>query len=176
MKAAHTRPFIRHPRFLQPKLPSQADLADTLGVVLALLLIVAAVWAIFPEPRSTAPAQPRAGLELALSGVVSSSDMFGADALQTLQCSPTGFRLASKEATAFPLSLAFNAPAAANTSANSTFYTLGSNSTLALSIDGSPYTLLSGTVTTTPGVYTFNASFVDAQSQPLQLSGRLSCP
>ena len=172
MKATYARPFPRRSRFLQPKLPSQEELADTLGVILALMLIVATIWAIFPEPRSTAPTQPEAGLELVLSGVVSSTATLGADELQTLQCSPTGFRLMSTQTTAFPLTLAFNAPA----SANSSYYILGSNSTLALEIDGSPYTLLSGTVTTSPGVYTFNASFVDAQSQPLQLSGRLSCP
>ena len=171
MEATYARPFPRRSRFLQPKLPSQEELADTLGVVLALLLVIGTIWAIFPEPRST-PAQPTAGLELVLSGVVSSTATLGADEFQTLQCSPTGFRLASTQTTAFPLTLAFNAPV----SANGSYYVLGSNSTLTLKIDGATYTLLSGTVTTSLGVYTFNASFIDAQSQPLQLSGRLSCP
>ena len=172
MKATYPRPFPRRSRFLEPKLPSQEELANTLGVVLTLLLIVAAVWAIFPDSSSTVPAKPEAGLELVLSGVVSSTTTLGANELQTVQCSPTGFQLASTQRAAFPFTLAFNAP----TSANSSFYVLGSNSALALNVDGAAYTLLSGTVTTSPGVYTFNASFVDAQSQPLQLSGRLTCP
>ena len=172
MKATYTRPFSRYPRFLQPKLPSPEELANTLGIVLSLLLIVAAVWAVFPKQTSVAPAQPGAGLELALSGVVSGTVSLSANELATVQCSPKGFQLVSTQATAFPLTLAFSAPA----SANGSFYTLGSNSTLTLNIDGAAYTLLSGTVTTSPGLYTFNASFVDAQSQPLQLSGRLSCP
>ena len=172
MKATYTRPFPHRSRFLQPKLPSQEDLANTLGIVLVLLLVIATVWAVFPNRSSTTQAQPEAGLELALSGVVSSNAALGANELQTIQCSPAGFQLTSTQATAFPLAMSFNAPA----SANGSFYTLGSNSTLALNIDGAAYTLLSGTVTTTPGGYTFNASFVDTQSQPLQLSGRLTCP
>ena len=171
MKAAYTRPFTRHPRFLQPKLPSQDELANTLGVVLALMLFVAAVWAIFPDRSSTVPAKPEARLELVLSGVVASTTTLGANELQDVQCSPNGFQVASTQATAFPLTLAFNAPALANSS----YYVLGSNSTLALKIDGAAYILLSGTVTTSPGIYTFSTSFVDAQSQPLQLSGRLNC-
>lgn len=172
MKATYTRPFPHRSRFLQPKLPSQEDLANTLGIVLVLMLVIATVWAIFPEPRGVTPVQPEAGLELAFSGVVSSTTTLDSNELQTVQCSPTGFQLASTQATAFPLTMSFNAPA----SANDSFYTLGLRSTLALNIDGAAYTLLSGTVTTAPGVYTFNASFIDAQSQPLQLSGRLSCP
>ncbi len=176
MKATYARPFPRRSRFLEPKLPSQEDVANTLGIVLVLLLVVATVWAVFPSRSGSVPAQPEAGLELALSGVVSSTLNLSANELRTMQCGPTGFQLESIQTTAFPLRLAFNAPASVNSGANSTFYTLGSNSTLALSIDGAAYTLLSGTVTTSPGLKTFNASFVDAQSQPLQLSGRLSCP
>lgn len=171
MKATYTRPFPHRSRFLQPKLPSQEDLANTLGIVLTLALVVAAVWAIFPNRSSAAPATPEAGLELVLSGVVSGTATLGQSELQTAQCSPTGFQVAGTQTTAFPLKMSFNAPALAN----STFYTLGSNSALTLELDGAAYTLLSGTVVTAPGVYTFNASFVDAQSQPLQLSGRLSC-
>ena len=172
MKATYARSFTHRPRFLQPKLPSQEELANTLGVVLTLMLVIAAVWAVFPNRNSTVPAQPEAGLELVLSGVVSSTATLGSSELQTVQCSPTGFRLASTQATAFPLTLAFSAPA----SANGSFYILGSNRAFRLNLDGAAYTLLSGTVTASPGVYAFNASFIDAQSQPLQLSGRLSCP
>ena len=166
MKAAYTRPFP------QPKLPSQEDLANTLGIVLTLLLVIATVWAVFPKPSRAAPVQPRAGLELILSGVVSGNATLSATDLQTVQCSPAGFRLVSTQATTFPLTMSFNAPV----TANSSFYVLGSNSALTLTLGGAAYTLLSGTVTTAPGTYTFNASFVDTQSQPLQLSGRLSCP
>ncbi len=172
MKATYTRPFPHRSRFLGPKLPSQEDLANTLGIVLALMLVIATAWAIFPEPNSAVPMEPETGLELALSGVVASTATLSPDELQTVQCSAAGFQVASTQTTAFPLTMRFDAPAGAS----STFYTLGSNSALALNIDGATYTLLSGAVTTSPGVYTFNASFVDAQGQPLQLSGRLSCP
>ncbi len=165
MKATYTRPFP------QPKLPSQESLTNTLGIILALMLVFATVWAILSR-NNPAPVQAEAGLELALSGVAASTTTLGANELQRVQCSPTGFQVASTQATAVPLTMSFNAPA----SANSSFYTLGSDSALTLELDGTPYTLLSGTVTTTPGVRTFNASFVDVQSQPLQLSGRLSCP
>ena len=163
--------FPQHPvRFLQPKLPSQEELANVLGIVLALLLVVATVWAVFPSRSNPVPAE--AGLELILSGAVTNTLSLGADELKTAQCSLTGFQLASTQGAAFPLTLAFRAPA----SANGAFYLLGSSDTFTLNLNGTAYTLLSGTVTTTPGVYTFNASLVDTQSQPLQLSGRLSCP
>ena len=174
MKTAPTRSFPRQPNYY-PRVPgpeaSNRGAEIALGVALTLALL-GAVWYVFlAAGQEITPTVPEARLELLLSGAVTSSLSLGAPELKTMQCSPSGFQLSSVSGVAFPLELAFSAPA----SANSTFYVLGSNSDFALKLNGANYTLLSGTVTTSPGIRSFNASLVDAQSQPLQLSGRLVC-
>lgn len=172
MKTAPARSFPRpgyYPHLPSPRMPKRG-VEIALAVTLLFALFTAA-WFLTQSRQEVVPATPEARLELLLSGVVTSSLSVGADQL-SVQCSPSGFQLTSTEGTAFPLTLAFNAPA----SANATFYVLGSKGDFALRLNGADYTLVSGTVTTTPGARTFNASFVDAQSQPLQLNGRLTCP
>ena len=173
MKTAPARSFPRpsyHPRFPGPELPRRG-VEIALGLVLVAALFGAAWLIVWTAQKETTPAAPEARLELLLSGAVTSSLSLGAPELKTVQCSPSSFSLAAPGA-AFPLTLAFSAPA----SANATFYVLGSNSNFTLKLNGAVYTLVSGTVTISPSVRTFNALFTDAQSQPLQLSGRLTCP
>ena len=192
MKTAHTRPFSRpaahRPRLPRPKLPSTRQVETALRVTLALVVFGTAVWylvwlaardgAVSPAASLTAPAaEPKAGLELLLSGAVTSSLSLGAAELAGLEaglvrCDASGFRIASPPGAAFALELTFSGiPKDA-----SSLYTLGSRDDVTLRVSGAPYTLLSGTLTTTPGGHTFYGSFVDARSQPLQLSGRLVCP
>lgn len=170
MKTAPARSFPRpghYPHLPSPRMPKRG-VEIALAVTLLFALFTAA-WFLTQSRQEVVPATPEARLELLLSGVVTSSLSVGADQL-SVQCSPSGFQL-STAGTAFPLALAFDAP----TSANATFYVLGSRDNLTLTLNGAVYTLVSGTVTTTPGARTFNASFIDAQSQPLQLNGRLRC-
>ncbi len=168
MKTAPARSFPRpdFPHLPSPRLPKRAA---EMALTVTLLALFAAAWFLTQSRQEVVPATPEARLEPLLSGVVTSSLSVGADQL-SVQCSPSGFQL-STAGTAFPLALAFDAP----TSANATFYVLGSRDDLTLTLNGAVYTLVSGTVTTTPGARTFNASFIDAQSQPLQLNGRLRC-
>lgn len=174
MKAAPARSFPRpsyYPHVPGPQLP-RSGVETALIAALVLTLLGTATWYLLRTQPVVTPAAPEARLELLLSGAVTSSLSLGAPELKTVQCSPSEFRLASTPGVAFPLEVAFSAPA----SANGTFYVLGSRDNLTLNVSSTAYTLLSGTVTTTPGIRTFNASFTDAQGQPLQLSGRLVCP
>ena len=173
MKTAPARSFSHpsyYPRFPGSGVPSRGT-EIALGLMLVFALFGAVWFIVWTAQQETTPAAPEARLELLLSGAATSSLSLGAPELKTVQCSPSGFSLAAPGA-AFPLMLAFNAP----TSANGTFYVLGSSSDFTLRLNGVVYTLASGTVTTSPGVRTFNASFTDAQSQPLFISGRLNCP
>ncbi len=170
------RRSTREPRFSPPKLPSQG-VENTLAIVaLVLLVFGTAVWYVsFATRNGAVPVtDPKAGLELVFSGAVTSTLSLAADELKAVRCSPNGFQLESTRETAFPLELAFSGAAGR---ANSSYHNiLGSNSTFSLRVNGTAYTLLSGTVTFTQGVHTFNASLINAQSQPLQVSGRLLCP
>lgn len=168
------RRSTREPRFSPPKLPLQR-IENALAIVLALVVLGTAVWYVpFATRNGAVPVTaPKAGLELVFSGAVTSTLSLAADELKAVRCSPNGFQLESTRETAFPLELAFSGAAG---KANSSYQILGSNSTFSLRVNGTAYTLLSGTVTLTQGVHTFNASLVNAQSQPLQLSGRLLCP
>lgn len=173
MKTAPARSFPRpgyYPHLPSPELPRRA-VEIALGLVLVLALLGAAWFIVWTAQKETTPAVPEARLELLLSGAVTSSLSLDTSELKTVQCSPSAFSLAAP-GTAFPLAAAFNAPA----SADGAFYVLGSKGDFTLRVNGAVYTLVSGTVTSSPGVRTFNASFTDAQSQPLQLSGRLVCP
>lgn len=172
MKTAPARSCPRpgyYPRLPSPQIPKRGvEVALTVTLLFALFI---AAWYLAQGRQEVVLATPEARLELLLSGAVTSSLSLGADEV-SVQCGPSGFQLASTEGTTFPLTLAFNAPA----SANATFYVLGSRGDFSLTLNGAVYTLVSGTVTTTPGARIFNASFTDAQSQPLQLNGRLVCP
>jgi len=182
VKTAHARPLPRSPTARRPGLPRTRHVETALRITLALVLSGTAVWfwlaapngAVFP---ATLSAEPEAGLELLLSGAVTSSLSLGAAEMADLEaglvrCDASGFRIASPPGAAFPLELTFSGiPEDAGS-----LYTLGSRGDVTLRVSGVPYTLLSGTLTTTPGGHTFYASFVDARSQPLQLSGRLVCP
>lgn len=173
MKIAPARSFPRpgyYPHLPSPQVPNRGvEIALTVTLLFALF---GTAWYLAQGRQEVTPAAPEARLELLLSGTVTSSLSLGASELRTVQCSPSGFQLASTKGGAFPFTLAFNAPA----SANGTFYVLGSKSNFTLKLNGAVYTLVSGTVTTKPGIRTFNASFTDAQSQPLFISGRLNCP
>lgn len=189
MKTAHARPFprptARRPRLPRPGLPSTGQVETALRITLALVVFETAAWyLVWLAARNDAefpakpPAEPEAGLELLLSGAVTSSLSLGAAEMADLEaglvrCDASGFRIASPPGAAFPLELTFSG---IPEDASSSLYTLGSRGDVTLRISGAPYTLLSGTLTTTPGGHTFYASFVDARSQPLQLSGRLVCP
>lgn len=177
MKAADIRSSPRRsthaPRFGQPKLPPQR-VENALAIVLTLVILGTVLSHTLLTPRNDAAptANPEAGLELVLSGAVTSTLSLGADELKTMRCSPSGFSLDTAE-TPFPLELAFSGTPG---KANGSHYILGSRGTFSLRVNGTAYTLLSGTVTFSQGVRTFNASLVNTQSQPLQLSGRLLCP
>lgn len=178
MKAADIRSSPRRsthaPRFGQPKLPSQ-EVENALAIVLTLVILGTVLLYALLTPRNDATpvANPETGLELVLSGAVTSTLSLGADELKTVRCSPSGFSLESTAKTAFPLQLAFSGVPG---EAGGSHYILGSRGTFSLRVNGTAYTLLSGIVTFRQGVRTFNASLVNAQSQPLQLSGRLLCP
>ncbi len=180
MKAADIRSSPRRssytPRFGQPKLPPQG-VENALAIVFTLIILGMALSYALLTPRNAATpvVNPGVGLELVLSGAVTSTLSLDTDELKTVRCSPTGFHLESARATAFPLGLSFSG-APGGVSTNGAFYALGSRGDFTLKLNGTPYTLLSGTVTTSPRLHTFNASLVDAQSQPLQVSGRLVCP
>lgn len=178
MKAADIRSSPRRsthaPRFGQPKLPSQR-VENALAIVLVLVIFgtVLSYALLIPRNDATPAANPEAGLELVLSGAVTSTLSLGADELNTVRCSPSGFSLKSTADTAFTLQLAFSGVPG---EANGSYHILGSRGAFSLRVNGTAYTLLSGTVTFSQGVRTFNASLVNTQSQPLQLSGRLLCP
>lgn len=186
MKTAHTRPFSRPTaRRPRPKLPSTRQVETALRITLALVVFGTVAWYLLwlatrdgAVPPTASPAEPEAGLELLLSGVVTSSLSLGTAEMADLKagpvwCDASGFRIASPPGAAFPLELTFSG---IPEDAGSSLYTLGSRSDVTLRVSGAPYTLLSGTLTTTPGGHTFYGLFVDARSQPLQLSGRLVCP
>lgn len=116
--------------------------------------------------------RPQPGLELILSGVLTSNLSFRADDLSEIRCTPSGFTVQSLGHNVTPIELSLSGLRGEPGS----YELLGSNSTLALTAAGARYTLQSGNVTTSPGLRTFTASLTDAQSQPLQISGRLSCP
>lgn len=187
MKTAHTRSFPRPTARRRPGLglPSTRQVETALRIALALVLFGTAVWYLLwlaardgAVSPAAPPAEPEAGLELLLSGAVTSSLSLGAAEMADLKaglvrCDALGFRIASPSGAAFPLELTFSG---IPEDASGSLYTLGSRGDVTLRVSGAPYTLLSGTLTTTPGGHTFYASFVDARSQPLQLSGRLVCP
>ncbi len=178
MKAADIRSSphcsTHAPRFGQPKLPSQ-EVENLLAIVLMLVILGTVLsYTLLTLRNDAAPtANPGAGLELVLSGAVTSTLSLGADELNTVRCSPSGFRLESTRETPFPLELAFSGVPG---EAGGSHYILGSRDTFSLRVNGTAYILVSGTVTFRQGVRTFNASLVNVQSQPVQLSGRLLCP
>lgn len=175
----HAHPSTHRPTAYSPrlKLPGFRQFENALFITLALALFGAAVWYSFrlaARNDVAPPANPEARLELILSGTLSGSLSLGAAELKTVRCDPSGFQLASTQRAAYPLTLSFRgAPGSAE---NYAYYALGSGSDFRLKVNGTRYTLLSGTVTASPGERTFNASLLDAQSQPLQVSGRLTCP
>jgi hypothetical protein len=174
--AEHAQPSSRRPHL---RLPNTREVETTLLIALSAALFSAALWYSlrFAARNDAVPAAspaPEVRLELILSGALSGSLNLGAAELKTVQCSASGFQLASTREAAYPLRLSFRgAPGRAESYA---YYALGSGGDFKLKVGGTPYTLLSGTVTASPGERTFNASLLDAQSQPLQLSGRLTCP
>lgn len=151
------------------------DLVRPLLYLFAALLLGSAFWYLF-TPRNAASTEivrtPQAGLELVLSGVLTSNLSFRADDLSELRCTPSGFSAQSLGDTVTPIALSF----AGTGSETGSYELLDSSSALTLTAAGARYTLQSGSVSTAPGLRTFNASLIDAQGQPLQLSGRLSCP
>ena len=149
-------------------------LVKPLLYLLAALLLGAALWhvATRPDEPAAAPAAP-ARLELILSGVLTDTLSLGGSDLETMNCGPSGFTLETRPGTALPLELTLSTTTAQGSGG---LQVLGSNRKLTLQLGGSPYTLLGGSVTSSPGVRIFNASFVDGQSQPLLISGRLNCP
>lgn len=174
--AEHAQPSSRHPHL---RLPSIREVKTALLIALSVALFGAAVWYSlrFAARDGAAPAaspDPEVRLELILSGTLSGSLSLGAAELRTVQCSASGFQLASTQRAAYPLRLSFRG--AAGSTESYAYYALGSGGDFKLKVGGTPYTLLSGTVTASPGERAFNASLLDAQSQPLQVSGRLTCP
>jgi hypothetical protein len=173
--AEHTQPSSRHPHLR----PLNIRVETALLIALSVALFGVAVWyslrlAARNDAMPAASPDPGARLELILSGTLSGSLSLGAAELKTVQCSASGFQLASTRETAYPLRLSFRgAPGRAESYA---YYALGSGGDFKLKVGSTSYTLLSGTVTASPGARTFNASLLDAQSQPLQVSGRLVCP
>lgn len=149
-------------------------LVEPLLYLIAALLLGAALWYVVTLPYETAaaPAAP-ARLELILSGALTDTLSSGERDLKTMHCGPSGFVLETSHGAVLPLKLTFSSTAAQGSGG---YQVLGANSDLTLQLGGTPYTLLSGSVTSSPGLRTFNASFVDAQSQPLFISGRLNCP
>ena len=176
--AEHAQPSSRRPHF---RLPTTREIETALLIALSVALFGTATWYSlrFAARNDAAPAaspDPEARLELILSGALSGSLSLGAAELKTVRCSASGFQLASTQRVAYPLTLSFRG--ALGRAERYAYYALGSGGDFKLKVSGTPYTLLSGTVTASPEArtFTFNASLVDTQSQPLQVSGRLVCP
>lgn len=193
MKAAqrqHTRslshpPTVHAPGFWTPKLPSTRQVQNALHLTLALVLFGTALWYLVwrgEQNRALPTAAPEARLELILSGALTGSLSLGEAELRSVRCDASSFQAASPREAVFPLELAFTGVAAERAgkrlgkASAASYYVLGSRNELILRVDETSYTLLSGAVTPAPGAWRFSASFVDALSQPLQLSGRLVCP
>jgi hypothetical protein len=168
------------------RLPRTRQVRDALRLTLALVLFGTGVWWSFwhAAQGDAPPAQvPAAGLELVLSGALTGPLSLSEAELRDVRCGASGFRVVSSQTVVFPLELTFTGVAtemagkrSEEIPAAASYYVLGSEGELTLSLDRTTYTLLSGTVTTAPGGWRFSASLIDAQSQPLQLSGRLVCP
>lgn len=169
----------RNPASFFPSGPGEhpdSYLVEPLLYLLAALLLGAALWHVVTltdETAATLVAPAR--LELILSGALTDTLSSGERDFKTLRCGPSGFALETSNGAALPLKLTFSSIAAQSSGG---YQVLGSNSDsdLTLQLGGTPYTLLSGSVTSSAGLYTFNAFLVDAQSQPLFISGRLNCP
>lgn len=183
MKAAQrTRPLahpptVHTPRF-RPKLPNTRQVENALHLTLALVLFGTALWYLVwhgQENRALPASAPEARLELVFSGVLTGPLSLGEAELRRVRCDASSFEVASPQGAVFPLELAFTGVPGADSESTS-YYVLGSSGELTLRVDRASYNLLSGTVTRTPDAWRFSASFVDAQSGPLQLSGRLVCP
>lgn len=176
--AEHTQPSSHRPHLRLPT-PTTREVETTLHIVLAVALFSAALWyslrlAARNDALPAASPDPVERLELILSGTLSGNLSLGTAELETVRCDASGFQLTSTQRVAYPLTLSFRgAPGGAESYA---YYALGSGSNFKLKVGGTPYTLLSGTVTASLGARTFNASLLDAQRQPLQVSGRLTCP
>lgn len=174
--AEHAQPSSRRPHL---RLPTTREVENVLLIALSVALFGAVLWyslrfAARNDAALAASPAPEARLELILSGALSGSLSLGAAELETVRCDASGFQLASTQRVAYPLRLSFRG--ATGGTESYAYYALGSGGNFKLKVGGTPYTLLSGTVTASPGERTFNASLLDAQSQPLQVSGRLTCP
>lgn len=167
---------VKYPHAVsRPKLPQQIEVALRIVLVLALFGIAPGyvLWLVArPTPPSTL--SPRAGLELLLSGAVTTSletHDFG-----TVQCSSSSFHLETAQSAPFPLELNVKVPVTA-TLASGSYYLLGSGkSSFTLKVVDNTFTLLSGTLIVEPNVRSFSASLIDDDSQPLWVAGRVQCP
>lgn len=167
----------RSPASFFPHSPGEQPdsyLIKPLLYLLAMLLLGAALWhvATLPDETAVAPAAS-ARLELILSGVLTDTLSLGKSDLKTMHCGPSGFALETRSGAALPLKPHFSSTPAQG---SDSYQVLDSASDLRLQLGGTFYTLLDGSVTSSPGLHTFNASLVDVQGQPLLVSGRFTCP
>jgi len=165
-----------NPESFFPNSPNErldSYLIKPLFYLLAALLFGTALWyfAIHSDEPPAAATAPRR-LELILSGVFTSNLSLSEAELKTVWCDSAGFHVVSTKGVVLPLALSLSGLSGENGS----YQILGASSDFTLSIAKTTYTLQSGTVASSPGLRIFNASFVDAQNQPLLVSGRLSCP
>lgn len=171
------KPIPRKPASFFPHGPGEhldSYLVKPLLYLLVVLLLGAALWhvATLPDEAAAAPAAP-ARLELLLSGALTDTLSLGKSDLKTMHCGPSGFALETRLGAALPLKLTFDSTPAQG---SDSYQALDSASVLTIQLGGTPYTLLDGSVISSPGLRTFNASLVDVQSQPLLVSGRFTCP
>lgn len=163
----------------RPNYPKRADNVTPFAVLLALTLFAVGLY--FAAQRPVYAPQPVAEprLELALSGVLTSQVSLSENDFASVRCTPTGFYLKSVSGFA-PMGLELRFQGPENRAQNAT-YLLGAGvgpltlKTVYGSASSSSFSSHSGSVTKSAGAFIFSASLTDAYSQPLLVSGRLSC-